>query len=647
MTRLFLALVVFCAALLAGCASTATGSSRSALLAHEGPLPAVDVELPSAGTLVVVRYPAILESDAADAYYSAYVKNAFGGRVGGSVYGSPEARQVADGVFLKSNYFAQSIYRELSERLPKEGVLLSPHRVILDEDGTLTSVPITQAESLPSALSVDFVSYSFPDPDRMMNAEPLTFGDLFSPLVTVHADHRVRTPTHGVVLASAPLLGSSGGAAREDAMKSLSALERGSFESEARPLDFIHHLSGEGSLSVASQGLSVFSKAHAVQVYPLEKIVIDRYALRQMKFSPNTQLDPIERAFTGALADRIVAQLAGLDIERASMVGRAAAIERFDPSLAALALVGSADMDVQTRLRFAERLLEAERRFLAVQSKKIHEGVLAGEIGQQMRDVLVAEFDLIERRRQLARQQNMATAAAIAGVVAAGAVAANSGDNFDAGDFLAVDLLSDLAVISAMQAFNLNSQNKAAGVNFLQSMVPALEEQITVQVELLDSNEAISAIRFEDFRGMLQERYANSQRSIDSVSARCGFVNPDAAGRGVWQGECAGGLAEGVGVGVLKAGKSAIEYFGHASDGQPDGLGYMIIHGDTGNMAIEGSFLNGEPDGVMKVSRAGQTSRQIVFRNGQEVGPAPAGQKAPELFNAQSNTELAAYGDVS
>jgi len=57
-----LAIVCFC--VLAGCASTATGSSRSALL-MAGPVPATEpVALPGAGTLVVVRYPAVLEPEA-------------------------------------------------------------------------------------------------------------------------------------------------------------------------------------------------------------------------------------------------------------------------------------------------------------------------------------------------------------------------------------------------------------------------------------------------------------------------------------------------------------------------------------------------------------------------------------------------------
>lgn len=638
-------LTIICFVLLAGCASTATGSSRSALL-MAGPVTLSEpLELPGAGTLVVVRYPAVLEPDAEDAFYKAYVERSIGGSVRSSVAGGIESRQAANSLFIKSNYFAQSLYRELAERLPKEGVLLSPHRVALDANGALTSIPITSAETLPSVLAVDFVSYSFPDPERMMNSEPITFGDLFSPLVVVHADHRSRAPTHGLVMASGPILGATGGAARADALDALARLEAGAFQAPVRPLDFISYLDAASARLPATQGLAVYSEAQAVQVYPMEKILIDRYALQQMKFSPGTQLDPLERTFSAALADRIVAQIGTLDIDRASMVQRAAAIERFDPSLAALVFSGAPDPDVATRLRFAERMIEAERRFLAVQSQKIHEGVQTGEIGTQMRDVLVAEFDLLQKRRELARQQNLATAAAIAGVVAAGAVAANSGDTFDAGDYLAVDLLTDLAAISAMQAFNLSSQNKTAGVNFIQSMVPALEEQITVQVELLDSNEAISAIRIEDFRALLQERYAGSQRSIDTATSRCGFSSTMAEGQGVWHGECGGGRAEGVGAGVLRAtGGKAIEYFGETENGMPHGVGYMVVHEASGTYALEGQFAGGAADGLVRVFRAGQTPREFTYRGGREIGPAPVGQRAPSLFETEGDTLLAMAG---
>ncbi|MEM9740523.1 MAG: hypothetical protein AAF829_11700 [Pseudomonadota bacterium] len=630
---------------LAGCASTATGAGRSALLLPQATAPVSQIDLPSAGTLIVLRYPAVLDESAAETFYNAYAEAAIGGRVGSSVRGSLESRQAADGMFLKSNYFAQSIYRELVERLPKEGVLLSPHRVALDKDGRLTSIAMTEAESIPAVLAVDFVTYSFPDPERMMNSEPITFGDLFTPLVVVHADHRSRAPTHGVVLASAPLLAATGGAARTESLDAVQRLEQGDFDRPSRSLDFVHFLDGDLTREPASQGLSVSSRAHAVQVYPMEKILMDRYALRQMKFAPDTQLDPIERAFSSALAHRIVAQLSTMDLDRASMVQRAAAIERFDPSLSALAFADASDDDVQTRLRFAERLLEAERRFLAVQSQKIHDGIQTGEIGRQMRDLLTAEFDLLQRRRELARQQNLATAAAIAGVVAAGAVAANSGDTFDPGDFIAVDLLTDLATISAMQAFSLNSQNKTAGVNFIQSMVPALEEQITVQVELLDSNEAISAIRIEDFRTLLQERYADSQRSIDTVSSRCEFSIGDSDVRGVWHGECSGGIAAGVGAGVVrKANGAAVEYFGETHNGQPEGVGYMIVHNASGAFSLEGNFDDGQADGVVRVARAGATSREMIYRNGREVGPAPAGQVAPSLFKTEDDAVLASLG---
>ncbi|MEN0077978.1 MAG: hypothetical protein AAF753_02595 [Pseudomonadota bacterium] len=620
--------------MLGGCASTATGRAQSALLLGPAGAPAAtpDIALPDAAALVVVRYPAVLDPEAEDAFYSAFVDRAIGGEVRSSVVGSLEARQAADGVLLKSSYFAQSIYSELSERLPEDSVLLSPHKITLDAAGALSSEPVTEAEKLPAVLAVDFVSYSFPDLERMMESEPLTFGDLFTPLVVVHSDHRAQAPTYGVMLASGPLVSASRAASHAAAMGAVAELESGELSTPVRVLDFVSHLNGSAGAPPATQGLALYSEVNAVQVYPIEKLLIDRFALRQIRASSNSQIDPLEDAFSAALAERIVAKLSGVDHARATMVARAEAIARFDPSLAPFALMAPPDKDVATRLQFADRMLAAERRFLATQSRNIHEGTVGGEIGDQMRDVLSAEFTLLERRRELARQQNMATAAAVAGVLAAGAIAAGSGDSFDAGEFIAVDLATDLAVISAMQAFNLNSQNKAAGVNFIQSMVPAMEEQITVQVELIESNEAISAIRFEDFQALLLERYAASRRSIDASASRCAFKGGLGQPIGAWQGECAAGVAEGVGVGVIRRPNgTVVEYYGSAVAGAPQGPGFMVLHRPSGSaVSMEGTFDAGRADGIVEVARPGQRDMTRIFDGGVDKGPAPPAQSVRE-----------------
>ncbi|MEO0467311.1 MAG: hypothetical protein AAF216_12280 [Pseudomonadota bacterium] len=638
-----LAGVALAGTLLAGCAQTAVGARTSAVAMPEG-MVSFQNEAPMSGAMVVVRYPASLDPQAEDAYYTAFARTPIGGSASSGLVGSPEARQVADGMVVKSSYFALSLYKELAERLPEQTVLLSPHQLTLDASGKLTSEPMTDAESLPNVLTVDFSTYSFPDPEKMMSSEPLTFGDLITPLVVVHADHRSMAPTHGVLMASSPLMRHAGGEAREEAAGSIYDLQQGLFTTQRRPLDFVAFLNREGDVAPPTQGLTVNGDINAAQTYPLEKFVMNRAVLARMEQTGAVDIDPLETAFSAPLAQRIVDIANDIEPEKAAMVQRAAAVARFDPGIAALSLVGLADDDVRTRFRYAERLLSAERKFLAVQSEKIYEGIHEGEMGQQVRELIAAEYDVINQRREIARQQNAATAAAILGAVAAGAVAA--GSDGDVGDYLAADLLADLAVVAAAQAFSLNSQSKQVGSVFLESVVPALEEQIEIQVNLIDSNETITAIRFEDFQEILQDRYASSHRAIDTVATRCAFTGAGSEPRGTWQGECDGGLANGAGVGVIQLESgTTMEYFGSALNGQPSGVGYAIYHTGGETWSAEGVFANGQPDGAVRVARGGRADEIREFDGGRDAGPAMPGARVPGLFD--QDVYIAGFEPVS
>jgi len=171
------------------CASTATGAKQSALVTKATKTQKLQTTAPDGSLLAIVRYPAVVNSDAKAKFREAYLKSPIGGNISASTASSIEAENIVDSSIVKSNYFALSLYKELAARLPEHSVLLSPHEVKLGPDGKLTSEPITQAESLPSVVSIDFATYSFPDPKKMMNKNPLTFGDLISPMVTV------RTPS--------------------------------------------------------------------------------------------------------------------------------------------------------------------------------------------------------------------------------------------------------------------------------------------------------------------------------------------------------------------------------------------------------------------------------------------------------------------
>ena len=105
-------------ALSTGCASTAQGVKSSAVNTS-APNEALSADVPEGGVLAVIRYPAIVEADAKDAYHRAYAKRALGGATGRGVTNTIETVAVADSTIVKSNYFALSLYKELAAKLPE------------------------------------------------------------------------------------------------------------------------------------------------------------------------------------------------------------------------------------------------------------------------------------------------------------------------------------------------------------------------------------------------------------------------------------------------------------------------------------------------------------------------------------------------
>ena len=316
--------------------------------------------------------------------------------------------------------------------------------------------------------------------------------------------------------------------------------------------------------------------------------------------------------------------------------------------------MGSDKPDYLSRVRYAERLLEAEQKYLSVQSLRLFDGVQNGEIGAQVRDMLVAEHKLLNQRRKLAKEQNQATALAILGAVAAGGIISSGGGSdscrdartqseYDAcrrqaqrnsyGRSIAIDALIQGAIFAGQKAYSKSRLSKAHGNNYLSSIIPALEEQTSIQVSLIDSNETITAIRFEDLTAKLQTIYNDSQRSLDTVATRCGYSHDSAAKTGTWLGVCENGLANGSGVGVIRnADGTSLEYYGYAQNGRPHGAGYLITHTNRGSQALEGNFVSGKAEGVMRVSKAGEADQLRQFSNGQDQGSAPAGAVAASPF---------------
>ncbi len=615
-----------------GCASTAQGIKTS-VVNQSVPTESLRPDVPGSGVLAVIRYPAIVEADAKDAFHRAYAKQAIGGASGRGVTNTIETVAIADSSVVKSNYFALSLYKELAAKLPEHGVLLSPHAIKLGAGGELTSEPITAAEDLPSVVSIDFATYSFPDSKRMMGDVPLTFGDLVTPLVTVRTDHRASAPNHGLLLASQPLLSRAAAEGRESALETIDALQRGDLEPVKPELDFISFITNDTPQKVSTQSLATRSDKNATMVLPVEKVRIPESEMFLLEGASDGTVDPIDDIYTDALSRRIVALINGLDVDKAVMLGRAASIAEFDPSLAALTFVGSDEDDYAARAAYAERLLEAQRKYLSVQSLRIFDGIHNGELGAQVRDMIAAEQNVLEARRSLARQQNLSTLLAVASI--AGGVAAGSGrastPNERRQRSAAASVLTQAGIFAATEAYSKAQLSRQVGINYLNSIVPALDQQTTVTLDLIDSNETITAIRYEDLQAKLQELYSSRQRSLETVATQCAYLEAGGAKRGTWLGVCENGLANGSGAGVLERSDEVIEYYGYAKNGYADGPGLMIKHSSIGSLSYEGSFAEGRPDGVVKVSQSGREDETRNFAAGIDQGASS--QKAVSPFD--------------
>jgi outer membrane murein-binding lipoprotein Lpp len=613
--------------LLAGCAGTARGTRQSTYQPDES-LAAVDRSRSHADAMAVIRYPAFVDEAAEAAYFRLFEQHAIGGAARPDAESSQEVDRLALAVIAKSNYYSMSLYRELQQKLPDHSVLLSPHIIEL-VDGRLTSRPLLASEEVPSVVTIDFSVYTFPDPGRMMDSEPLTFGDIVTPLFVVHANRWLRPSTHGLLLSSEALVGAAWTLSETQAAQQTASRFEDRLSDFQRPLDFVSFLDSGArerrDLPIKSPGESRMDVV-AVEIHPLEKIRMD--GERVARLATDHSVDPFAEDFVMGAATRVVTALNRVDHDRATFFARQAALSRFDPQLGRAFLSRSQDEAVRARLQMGEALLAAERKFLAAQSASLHEGVYGGVYGDQMREIITAEYRLLEDRRDLARAQNLGTALAI--VAMAGAIYV--GNNSDSGNFFESRTMGNILALSSVwamsSAITAHAQSKIIGENFLVQMAPAIDRQVTVQVEWLESTEEITARNFEEFRSHTLALYQRSVRSVDSETGLgCAFLHPDMDQAGRWFGPCEAGLAAGGGYGLLIEDQGqTLEYVGAAQSGLAEGVGAMIFRSpaEIGAVSFEGSFHRGLPDGVVRLEEPGRKSRVRMFRAGRNAGPASA-----------------------
>jgi hypothetical protein len=639
-----LAALCLCLAALAGCAGMAKGKDSS-LYRKASTATAVAADAAPASALVVIRYPAMIHADAETLYVSSFAVNAIGGEVPYAQYGKPQTARIAQAVIAKSSYYAMSLYRELKAALPDNTVLLSPHIIEWSEERKLHSRPILASEQVPSVLAVDFSVYSYPDVNEMMASPPVTFGDLVTPLFVVKSSRWARPSTHGLMIASEPLASSAWRQASTAATAEVQARLQG-VPGRLRPsLEFVAFLRerSESNLPLPMKPVGEApGRRSAIEAYPVEKIQMDGQLMVNLEETYAT--DPFSRDFVQGARDRILQALNEVDHQKATFFARQTALARFDPELARVYFLQSADESVNARLRLAEALVQAELDFLAAQSDTIYQGTFEGDFGLKMRKIIEAEYRMLEERRRLARVQNMTTAVAalaMAGTVYCATVSTTASTAVVAG-------LSGMSLVGSVWAMNraMDARAESEEINeaFIARMAPAFERQRSVQVEWLESKEYITARGFAEFRNKTLTLYQSRVRSMQvSAGGECAFSYPGLAAPGRWYGQCVEGLATGRGYGVVvrNAGEFA-EYVGFAQEGAAFGAGAMLVklRDELAAIYFEGEFRNGVPDGVLRVEQAGEPPRLRQFRDGQDVGRGD-----PERFAEVAFTALPIHGD--
>jgi len=622
--------IVVIAMLLSSCAGTARGS-KSSVFQNYKEVEVIDYSLSRADALVVIRYPAIIHADAEESYFHAFSINAIGGEVPPANRTKKVTTRIAQSVIAKSNYYVMSLYRELQKELPENTVLLSPHIILWEKDRGIYSRPILATEQIPSVVTVDFNVYSYPDTTALMDSPPVTFGDLVTPLFVVQGDRWLQPPTNGLLLASDPLLHSAWKLSEQQAESEIEGKLQATPSGFQRPLDFISFLNrrvaGKQDIPLKNVGDSRLETL-SVEQYPVEKILLDGALLENL--SVDFSQDPFSESFVKGAAARVKRTLSEVDHDRATFFARQNALARFDPELAIAFLARSGGESVRSRLQLAEALIEAERKFIGAQSLSIYDGTYLGDYGVKMRQMIEGEYRLLEDRRTAARKANVTTAVAALALI--GSVYALTASGAIGG--IAIQSFGGILVLGSLWAMSSTLETRAESAqmseHFLALIAPALERQISVQMEWLESKERISAIGFAEFRNKTLTLYQSRIRSLERrYDDNCIFRHPGFTSSGRWYGSCRGGLAHDRGYGVIRdAAGNSLEYLGTAVNGMPSGYGGMIARysRETGAFYFEGSFEQGVPNGVVQIEEPGGRPRIREFRAGKDVGSGAAEQ---------------------
>lgn len=444
---------LFCCAilctLLAACAGGATGQSTSFLASPSLAKYDETKKSKTDAVLVKVRFPSLIRKEAQFQFVQAYALRTLGPSV---LSNALQYSQDVDASIAKTAFFANEFYGALAERLPKNSVVFEPYQVTISRDSMLATRVIEKTTLPPSVLTVEFVTFHTPDPAQMMDANILTFGDLVTPLMVLKADPSVSPKTNGLLAASAPIVepyGFSGNAKRLDPAH----------------LSFISYLNfGPGRISGANTPVHDSGGVRAGSVLRLstEKLRMDSDLLIQAAAGrPKSKAGPFRQAIKG-YADLVVRALNSIDQEKALSPRLAHWSEFYDRKKGRAAYSGSADVKLETRRTFLNKIYAFERKIAGKRSLATYEAVRRSDFANSMRTLIAAETQMLNKRRNLSDTQNLNMVASVGLSVLSG-VATYHGETQAAslaqtGAGLAIDAMSEAKQLSHETVSSFRSQ---------------------------------------------------------------------------------------------------------------------------------------------------------------------------------------------
>ncbi|MBF0188056.1 MAG: hypothetical protein HQL50_09015 [Magnetococcales bacterium] len=382
-------LMALMALLFSGCASYETGSeldddwSEEAITITPKTLPK-DAQR---SLLVVLRYPVLV-----DEYVEWKIDERFGHWRPGhdepdpeAFYDVPPSSGFSDSL-RRTLYYANELYRILTQRLPEGSVIMLPQKVVRDGDG-YRAVALERTTPPPAAVTVDFFTYTQARRDALNEDVLMSLGDMVTPMIQAHTAPAAAPETGGVLI-------------RTEGMHPL--IEKG-----GNHTIIDHMLLGSTDDSDLSLDNDVPADEDEVLEIPLESLQMEEERIQENAATPNPPpgLAPSYFAFISAYANAVVDAVNRIDIAKALQERR----RDYEQNLISEIRKQSQGAPPSTRgdnwSTFVRRAERGEVISMLKRSAVLYSLVYQNSFGNGMRQTVKAEFDYIVRARDIADEQ--------------------------------------------------------------------------------------------------------------------------------------------------------------------------------------------------------------------------------------------------